>query len=52
MVLIVWANFDKNWFFKMSNIILEDQYQCDIFAAIKTKMLNLSRFYFLTGNYN
>lgn len=52
MVLMVWANFDKNWSFKMSNIILKDQYQCDIFAAIKTKMLNLSRFYFLTGNYN
>lgn len=35
----------------MSNIILDDQYQCDIFAAIKIKMLILSIF-FLTGNYD
>lgn len=29
----------------MSNIILADQYQCDIFAAIKIKMLILSSFF-------
>lgn len=34
----------------MSNINLEDQYQCDIFAAIKIKMLIFSTFFFLIGN--
>ena len=44
-ILMVWDNFDKNWSFKMSNVTLEDQYQCDIFATIKINTLILSRIF-------
>lgn len=46
MVLMVGDKIDKNWSFKMSNINLEDQYQCDIFAAIKIKMLIFLQIFF------